>query len=366
MEPMHDALEQHRNKLRKRKSRFRFFIVLFLLLLLSAAGLYYFCLGPVQWGDRTTVNVSIPEGCIASDAVKVLDQAGLVKNPTVCKYYVKILRINSIKAENYSFTKGMSFISIIRAVSKGDQDYVSRNDITINAGDTIPEIAAKIAEATNISSDEVIKQIDDKTFVTQMIDKYWFLTNEVLDAKVMHPLEGYLYPETYSLGTSNIDIQELMIRMLDEMNPVILKYKSAITKMNYTVHQFLTMTSIVTAEGGDLDNDLPTVASVFFNRLKENMCLGSDVTVNYAMGQKVVNITESALNTESPYNTRKFPGLPPGPICSVLDTRMDAVVNHKETDYLFFYATPEGKVIFTKTIEEHNKVASENPWPEDQ
>ena len=148
------------------------------------------------------------------------------------------------------------------------------------------------------------------------------------------------------------------------MDTVLTERKDAIEASDFSVHEFLTLTSIVTKEGGSLDEDLPKVAGVFINRLNEGMSLGSDVTVNYIYDEDVVDIDKSHLKSDSPYNTRVVVGLPPSPICSMIDSRMDAVLNYEKTDYLFFYGCPDGSVIFSKTAEEHAKAAEENPWPD--
>ena len=95
------------------------------------------------------------------------------------------------------------------------------------------------------------------------------------------------------------------------------------------------------------------------------MSLGSDVTVCYIFQEDRVDLKVSQLSSENPYNTRKYAGLPPGPICQVIGSAMDAVLNYEPNDYLFFFAGPDGTVYYASTEAEHEKNISEHPWSEE-
>ena len=260
----------------------------------------------------------------------------------------------------------MSFPEMMRAINTGDFNYISKQSINIIAGYRIPQVAEAMAAELPYSQKEILKKWSDKKFLKELINDYWFLTKDILDDDILYPLEGYFYADTYFITDENSSIEEATRMFLDRMDKELTSRKDGIKELGFSVHEFLTLTSIVTKEGGDIDEDLPTVAGVFMNRLKEGMSLGSDVTVNYIYQEDKVNLKQSQLNNDSPYNTRKHAGLPPSPICAVLDSRMDAVINYADTDYLFFYGCPDGTVIFSKTQAEHDKAAADNPWPEDK
>jgi len=161
----------------------------------------------------------------------------------------------------------------------------------------------------------------------------------------MYPLEGYLYADTY-LITNDMTIEGFTEMCLDSMDTALTDRREAIEDMGFTMHEFLTLTSIVTKEAGG--DDQAGVAGVFMNRLEEGMSLGSDVTVGYIFQVDRVELTIEELDSDNPYNTRKFEGLPPGPICQVITDAMDAVLNYEKSDYLYFFADEDGVVRYFK------------------
>lgn len=355
-----------RSKGSKNKNKLLPLIIAILAVLVFLGGIYTIGLGPVDRSDDTEITVEIPNGSGASYIVEILDSNGLVKNKLFAKINAKIGGYNTLQANTYIFSKSMSFPKMMKAINKGDFDYISKEQIIIKPGDRLSQVADAMSEQLDLTKKQILAKWSDKAYLKTLIDKYWFLTDEILDEDIINPLEGYMYADTYFITTQDPSIEDLTEMCLDEMDTVLTERKDAIKKSGFTIHEFLTLTSIVTKEGGDLDEDLPTVAGVFINRLDQGMSLGSDVTVNYIYDEDKVNIVQSHLDSDSPYNTRKVAGLPPSAICAVLDSRMDAVLNYDHTDYLFFYGCPDGSVIFSKTVEEHNKAAEENPWPEEK
>ena len=104
---------------------------------------------------------------------------------------------------------------------------------------------------------------------------------------------------------------------------------------------------------------------MFINRIDKKMSLGSDVTVCYIFDEDRVDLRESQLNSDSPYNARKVEGMIPGPISTVPGIAMDGVLNYTKTDDLFFYAAPDGTIYYAETNEEHDKNVQEHPWTEE-
>ena len=355
-------------KVRSKKKKQKLIVAVLAVLLVLAAGgfAYTIGLGPVDSKDDTEITVTIPTGSGASSIVYILDDAGLVKSKLCAKINARLGGYNTLQANTYIFHKDMSFREIMKAINTGDFDYISKKSVNIIAGYRIPQVAEAMAAELPYTKEEILKVWNDKTYLKKLIKKYWFLTDEILDGRILYPLEGYFYADTYFITDENSSIEQATEMFLDRMDSELTSRKDDIKKSGFTVHQFLTLTSIVTKEGGSLDKDLPKVAGVFVNRLNKGMSLGSDVTVNYIYQEDKVNLTKGQLANDSPYNTRKHAGLPPSPICAVLGSRLDAVLHYEKTDYIFFYGCPDGSVIFSKTLEEHNKAAAENPWPEDK
>ena len=353
-------------RIKKKQKPFVFAGLAVLFILVLVLGFYTMGLRSVDSKDTNNITVNIPVGTGASGVVYILDDAGLVRNTLCAKVNARIGGYNSLQANTYVFNKSMSFPEMMRAINTGDFNYISKQSINIIAGYRIPQVAEAMAAELPYSQKEILKKWSDKKFLKELINDYWFLTKDILDDDILYPLEGYFYADTYFITDENSSIEEATRMFLDRMDQELTSRKDGIKELGFSVHEFLTLTSIVTKEGGDIDEDLPTVAGVFMNRLKEGMSLGSDVTVNYIYQEDKVNLKQSQLNNDSPYNTRKHAGLPPSPICAVLNSRMDAVINYADTDYLFFYGCPDGTVIFSKTQAEHDKAAADNPWPEDK
>lgn len=164
-------------------------------------------------------------------------------------------------------------------------------------------------------------------------------------------LEGYLFPDSYEVS-STTNPAKLVDDMLNNFGKRVgPEYIDAFAAQGLSLHQGLTLASIVEREV-NLPADRPIVAQIFLKRLRENMPLGSDVTTHYAADLLGVPFN---VNIDSPYNTRRYNGLPPGPICSPGLGSLDAVSHPATTDYLFFLSGKDGKTYFAKTYAEHQK-----------
>lgn len=335
-----------KRKRKKSKAKILWIIVLILAILVVGGGYYTLGLRPVEPGSTEEVVVEIPEGSGASSIVEILDGAGLVRNKFCAKVNSRIGMYNDLQANTYIFTKGMSFPAIMGAIDGGDFEYVSKESIEVKDGARLEQVAAAMAEQLPFTADEILAKWSDKAYINELIDKYWFLTDEILSKKVKYPLEGYLYADTYYVTTDNSTIEGFTEMCLDRMQSELDLRKDQIDASGYSVHQFLTLTSIVTKEARA--EDQAKVAGVFMNRLKEGMSLGSDVTVCYIFQEDRVELKQSQLDSDNPYNTRKFAGLPPGPICQVVGDAMDAVLNYEKSDNLFFFADEDGVVHYYK------------------
>ncbi len=351
------------------KGKFKLiFIIAIILVVVITGGLFFYLsgLGAVDSNNEEPVTVNIPSGSGASYIVEILDENGLVKNKTCAKINARIGGYDSLQANTYIFNKSMTVPEMFKAINTGDFNYLSKEKLTVREGLTIPQVAEAIAIELPFSKDEIIKKWSDKAYLKELIGQYWFLSDDILDADIKYPLEGYLYPETYFITEENPSIESITSMMLDMMDIQLTSIKGELESNKYSIHELLTLASIVEKESSNVSDAMPEVAGVFINRLDKGISLGSDVTVNYIFEKDGVELTMSQLDSDNKYNTRKFTGLPPGPICSVNIKAIDSVLNYKDTEYMFFYATPEGEIIFSKTVEEHNKAVEEHPWTAEQ
>ena len=219
-------------------------------------------------------------------------------------------------------------------------------------------------------SEDIYSILNDEEYLDSLIQKYWFITEDVKNEKIYYSLEGYLFPNTYEFFIDEVSVKEIFNKMLDEMEKQLKPYKEDIEKSKYSIHELLTMASIVELEGKSI-SDRNEVAGVFYNRLKSNNTLGSDVTTYY--GAKVNmsdrDLYQKEINTANDYNTRNASlagKLPIGPICNPSISSIKAALYPKETNNYYFVADKNGKTYFTKTYNEHlrtvSKLKSEGLW----
>ena len=340
-------------------------LILVLAILVGAGGYYTLGLRPVDPTSDEKVIVEIPNGSGASAIVDILDEAGLVKNKFCAKVNSRIGGYNSLQANTYVFSPSMAFNEIMKVINTGDFEYVSKESIEVKDGARLQQVAEAMAEQLPFTAEEILAKWSDQQYLSELIDRYWFLTDEILDKDIMYPLEGYLYADTYFVTTDNSDIEGFTEMCLDRMDEELSERRPAIDASGFTVHQLLTLTSIVTKEA--TADDQAGVAGVFMNRLDQGMSLGSDVTVCYIFQEDRVDLKVSQLESTNPYNTRKYAGLPPGPICQVVGDAIDATLNYEKHDYLFFIADEQGIVRYStdqagheSNIDEHGLVKDED------
>lgn len=352
-------------KHRKKKGAPKGLLILILLLAIAVGfgGAYTLGLRAVEPGNEDPVVVEIPNGSGASMIVEYLDEAGLVRSKFWAKVNAKLGGYNSLQANTYIFNRGLAFNQMMNIINEGNFDYVSKESIEVGDGARLEQVAASMSEQLAFTPEEIMAKWSDKEYVKELIDKYWFLTDDVLDKDVMYPLEGYLYADTYFVTTDNSTIEGFTEMCLDRMGEELESRQTEIEASGYSVHELLTLASIVNKEA--MAEDQPGVAGVFKNRIEQKMSLGSDVTVCYIFQEDRVDLKQSQLDSTSPYNTRKYAGLPPGPICQMTATPLDAVLNPESNDYIFFYAGPDGTVYYGKTQAEHEANIEAHPWSEE-
>lgn len=327
-------------------------------LLLGMFGLYQYQVSPTDKSSNAKVEVVIKQGMSTSQIASLLKKKYLIKDEFFFKVYMKLNRRDSIKASTYYLSKNMSLDNIVSLLEKG----ASNTDISITfkEGKTIKDYAKVLSETTNISEDEFLTKMKDKTYLTSLIKSYWFLTDAILDSNIYYGLEGYLAPDTYNFKDKDVTVEEVIKTLLDQEEKNLSPYKDTLSKMN--VHEVLTLASISELEGLK-DTDRKLIVGVFQNRLSKGMNLGSDVTTYYAFNQAMdKDLTSEMFNTYNPYNTRssEMAGkLPVGPICNPSIESIMASINPTKSDYYYFVADKNGNVYYTKTSSEHSAKVKE-------
>lgn len=343
----------------KRKIKPLFFILIGILIIGILTGSFFFFTGPVNSFDKKDIEVEIPSGTSREKIGEILKEKGLIRSTTVFKLYLKMNKANNLKAATYLLNKSMDVNTIIKELEKGSNYNPNRVILTFKEGERITSYAKLIEKKTNNNYDDVINTINDKEYLQELISKYWFLTDSILDSDIYYPLEGYLAPETYFFDNKDVSVKEIINTLLKQEEKVLEKYKD---KISNNPHYYITMASIVELEGTNSEN-MKTIASVFENRLKSRMNLGSDVTTYYGLQVAMTSdLTSEQFASVNAYNTRSssmMGKMPIGPISNPSIEALDASINHEASDYYYFVADKHGKVYFTKTLTEHNQKVAE-------
>ena len=337
----------------------------FLFLIIGSALVYFNAnLKPVDINSKEEIEVIIPTGTVASQVISILKEKDLIKDEFVTKIYAKVSSL-SFMAGRYVFTKSMSTTEILNDISNGK---VTKDTIwvTFVEGKRLTYIENQIASNFPYTVEEVHNILEDKEYIKELISKYEILTDDILNKNIYHPLEGYLFTDTYEFE-KNATIKEIIEKMIGTLNSKMQKYMDDIKKSKYSIHELLTLASIVELEA--VSSDRKGVAGVFYNRLKSGWTLGSDITTYYAVNKGFdKELKRSEINSCNAYNTRGpcVKGLPAGPIASSSISSIEAAIYPSEHNYYYFVADANGKTYFSKTESEHNatirRLQSEGLW----
>lgn len=343
-------------------------IILLFILAISTIVWYNISLSGTGTADEK-VTVEIAMGSGVNKIANILQENDLIKSSAAFKLYTKLNNVNSFQAGKYTLTKNMTVPEIVQALQTGKVFKDSDIKITFIEGKSMTYIAKQIANNTKNTEEDVFALLKDEEYIDSLIDEYWFITDEIKNKDIYYPLEGYLFPNTYSFD-EDATVKDIFKTMLDQMGKVLDSYKSEIQDSKYTVHEILSIASVIENEGL-FDKDKRNISSVIYNRLKTGMSLGCDATTYYAfkieLGSR--DLYKSEINKYNAYNTRgpNMAGkLPVGPICMISKVSLDAAIHPETTDYLFYVTDKDGNAYFTKTNAEHqamiNKLKADGKW----
>ena len=351
--------------MKKKVVIFSIIVFSFILVILCSALIYFnINLQPVDSGNKEEIEVIVPNGTIAAQVITLLKEKDLIKDEFVAKIYAKMSSL-SFMAGRYVFTKAMGTKEILKDISVGN---VTKDTIWITfvEGKRLTYIESQIASKFPYTKEEIHSVLEDRDYIKELISKYEILTDDILNEKIYHPLEGYLFTDTYEFE-KNATIKDIVEKMISTLNIKMQKYMDDIKSSKYSIHEILTMASIVELES--VSSDRKDVAGVFYNRLKSGWTLGSDITTYYAVNKDFdKELKRSEINSCNAYNTRGpcVKGLPAGPIASSSISAIEAAIYPSEHNYYYFVADANGKTYFSKTESEHTatirKLQSEGLW----
>ncbi len=321
-------------------------ILLILALILALLGTFLAINLKSRMGEKAqntqTVLLEIPKGSSPAKVFQVLKQGGIWTDDLAFRLTIKRLKPN-LKAGWYEIPGGLTLPQVLSIIENGK---IAVRRVTIPEGRASWEIPAYLKKAyPDLSEDRWNKLVQDPKFASSL----------GIEA---NSLEGYLLPDTYPFP---IDADEETI--LRQMVAANLKIRDEMQKRQGSMwntlgswHKVLTLASVVEEETG-IPEERPLIAGVFHNRLRIGMPLGADPTVRFIFKNLTGPIYKSQLNSDSPYNTRKFKGLMPGPISNPGRKAIEAALFPAKTEALYFVAKDDGSMthFFSKNLADHNR-----------
>jgi UPF0755 protein len=296
---------------------------------------------PASRRDSLDRIVEIPLGTPAGRISRMLEEQGLIRSAFIFDIMLKITnRDSQLKAGEYLLNPAMNTMEVIQKLNEGT---IVTHRIMIPEGYELKQIAAVLAREGLVDPERFLMLAQNAELVF----------GEQFPVELPIPsLEGYLFPDTYHFAKEQSEeaiIRQMVSRFVDV---VISKVDLSLLDDKYTLHEVITLASIVEKEV-IYDFERPLVAAVYLNRLKLNMRLQADPTVRYVMTENRSRVLYSDLEIDSPYNTYRYDGLPPGPIASPGLKSIMAVLEPADVDYLYFVAKNDGTHVFSRTFEEH-------------
>ncbi|MCA9346961.1 endolytic transglycosylase MltG [Candidatus Saccharibacteria bacterium] len=332
-------------KIKRKPSKLKISLIILLsLILVVFSGVLYArfwyvnSLKPVS-NDTTVVSEIIAPGSSLGDISSQLKNHGLIKSARAFEVYVRIQKqASKLKAGTYELSPSMSTQQVLDVLVAGKE---AASLFTIGPGLRVDQIKQRFIKA-GYSEEDITLAMDPANYLDIPV------VNQIKDGE---SLEGFIYPESYQI-TESTTPKDIIRLSLVELNKVITPdMVAAFRSHNLSVYEAVTLASIVEKEVPSAE-DRKVVAQIFEKRLDEGIDLGSDATYFYA---SAVFGGEPTPFLDSPYNTRLYSGLPPGPINNVGKTALEAVAYPADTDYLFFLTGDDGINYFTRTQAEHEQ-----------
>jgi len=323
-------------------------VTVFLLLALCLVGAVAWSFNHYLMPDKAatakpmSVHLTIERGTSARAVSDTLAALGVVRSSKAMYYWIRYADISDkIQAGRFTFIKGEGAISAADRLLKAE---IVERTVFVQEGFTIEQTASKVASQIEIDSAEFVRLCNDSAFIAAL----------GIQAKT---LEGYLFPDTYRFPENGVTAEAVIRRMTARFKEECagLQWSKAV-KDAYDLHKVITLASIVEKEA-TLPTERGRIAGVFHNRLRKGWPLGADPTVRYIYRKFNGPLLVSELNSPSPYNTRRFAGLPPGPICSPGLGAIQASAKPDSTADMFFVALWDGSGAhdFSVTNEEHER-----------
>ena len=315
--------------------------LLLLVLLLAGAAFYRYSTAPVN-PAAAPATIDIPKGAGFLDITEILHKAGLVRNRPFFWTLALVKKANRhIRAGEYELAGLMAPTEILDKLVRGE---IKEYPVTLPEDISASEVAKRLS---------AFKLINEKEFAALAADRP-FLASLGIEAE---SIEGYLYPNTYRFDRSMTTREIIRILVKQFWKEVTPEMRKRAEEIGLTIPEWVTLASIIGKESGN-SAEKPLISAVFRNRLERGMKLQSDPTAVYHLeqaGNPVKAVRRSHLETDTPHNTYKIKGLPPGPIANPGIDSLRAALYPAKVDYLYFVATNDGAHHFSSNLAAHNQ-----------
>lgn len=346
--------------------KIKFFLIIFIILV---TGIFFILPGIYlpknsQGSERIFL---IEKGQSFFEISKNLEREGLIKNSFYFNLYLILTgNYKKLKSGKYSFSSSMTISEIAKKIVSGD---VIKEKIMIIEGWNLRDIGWYFENRGMFQAEELFELVGfpliDYSKVSDLPKPKDFSQefNSLEDKPKNVNLEGYLFPDTYYIdsvfstaieNTRSEKLKRIIRKMLENFNEKLtLDLREEINRRGKTIFEIVTMASMIEKEVRDFE-DKKLVSGILWKRLENGIPLQVDSTITYITGKKTIRVSKEDTQIDSLYNTYKYKGLPLGPICNPGLESILSALYPEDSEYFYYLSTPEGKTIFSKTLEEHN------------
>jgi len=349
--PNLSLVENDNPRLKKIRKRKKWLIVIasilaFGIIIAGAAWVWYQVqLSPVNANNTSKIKIDVPDKATPNDIATLLKKEGVIRSKAAFSLYTRLNGVqNQLQAGSYRLSPSETSAGIIDHLVRGGVDTLT---LTFYPGATLTDAVTKAKNRTDVTS-VLLKAGYSQEEITAGLNKVY---DHLLfqDKPVSADLEGYIFGETYQFN-SGATVEDILNRTFDEFYKWVVQYNlvAAYKSQGLNLYQGITLASIVQRESGG--NDKAQIAQVFYTRLAMMMQLGSDVTYQY-IADKEGRVRDT--NYDSPYNTRRYVGLPPGPIAVPGLAALRGAAMPAQGDYVYFLSGDDDVTYFARSLDEH-------------
>lgn len=327
----------------------RFFA--FLLVITGAVLWYRHALGPVDAESAAERQVTIAEGMSVGDIAGLLEEEGIIRSSVAFTMFVRLRGAGkNLQAGHFVLSPAMDTADVVEMLRTGKAREIA---VTVPEGFSLNDIDALLAKKGLMESGALLdcaRRCDFSSFEFLPKRFEWLALSEAPGGRI----EGYLFPDTYYVEPGNVVPKFFLERLLGEFRRRVVEGLARdLRDSRRSLHEVVTMASLIEEEA-KTNEERPVIAGILWKRADAKVGLDVDATIRYAVGKKTEPLTAEDLRVNSPYNTRRYRGLPPGPIANPGIASIRAALHPQATEYWYYLHGKDGTVRYAVTNDEHN------------